>query len=74
MAHRYEHVPTNAEPLVSLTDDLHAAPVRLWVDYKPRGDDDLCLVFKDGGAFRAWLDELLSEADRQNLIRGRLLT
>jgi hypothetical protein len=36
-------------------------------DYSLHGDSDLCVVFEDGNAFRTWLDEVISEANRQNL-------
>jgi hypothetical protein len=68
MTHRFERLPANAEPLLTLTDDLSDGEVRVWVDYTPHGDDDLCLVFGDSGEFRVWLDALLSEAQRQEIL------
>jgi hypothetical protein len=67
MPHRFERVPKDAQPHITLTDDIHEAPVRLWVDYSLHGDSDLCVVFEDGQAFRTWLDEVIGEAKRQNL-------
>jgi hypothetical protein len=72
MPHSFERVPKDAEPHITLTDDILEAPVRVWVDYTPHGDADLCLVFEDGDAFRAWLDALNDEAERQNLTRRAL--
>jgi hypothetical protein len=71
MAHRFERLAPNPEPLVKLTDDLSDAEVRVWVDYTPHGHDDLCLVFSGAGEFRAWLEELLSEAQRQEILVAR---
>ena len=72
MAHRFEPIPRDAEPQITLTDDIHEAPVRVWVDYSPYGGDDLCLVFEDASTFRAWLDGVIGEADRHNLTHREL--
>jgi hypothetical protein len=66
MAHRFEHIPKAPQLFMSLTDDLHDLPVRLWVN--DTGEDDLCLVFANGEEFRAWFDQLVSEGRRMELV------
>jgi len=67
MPHSFERVPKGAEPVITLTDDILDAPVRVWINYTPHGDADHCLVFEEADAFRAWLAALIDEAERQNL-------